>query len=165
MSEQPQPIARPGQVSFIVAGNAIKPSPQGSKNSYAAKDSSGAYTGKVTSYESAKQLKAYRKAIAWAARSARSRAGLNGPVAADLTVIVVINFRRPARTAATSPVGRAYGDVDKLARAVLDGITEGGLIADDRYVTSLLVSKHFGDVHATEVTVLFAPDERQGEPS
>jgi Holliday junction resolvase RusA-like endonuclease len=34
-------------------------------------------------------------------------------------------------------------DVDKLARAVLDGLTQGGAIEDDRCVTDLTVSKEY----------------------
>jgi Holliday junction resolvase RusA-like endonuclease len=36
------------------------------------------------------------------------------------------------------------GDLDKLVRAVLDGLTQGGLIIDDRHVTRIVTEKRFG---------------------
>ena len=35
------------------------------------------------------------------------------------------------------------GDVDKLARAVIDGLVKGGAMQDDRHVTSLTADKRF----------------------
>lgn len=35
------------------------------------------------------------------------------------------------------------GDLDKLARAVLDGLTQGGLILDDRHVVQLDTEKEY----------------------
>jgi hypothetical protein len=37
------------------------------------------------------------------------------------------------------------GDVDKLARAVVDGLVQGGALADDRHVTALTVGKRFAE--------------------
>jgi Holliday junction resolvase RusA-like endonuclease len=36
------------------------------------------------------------------------------------------------------------GDLDKLVRAVLDGLTQGGMLVDDRHVTRLVTTKAFG---------------------
>jgi crossover junction endodeoxyribonuclease RusA len=63
----------------------------------------------------------------------------------DLAVRVAITFRlpRPKSTPARVlfPVKRP--DIDKLARAVLDGLVAGGALADDSQVVDLLVSKRF----------------------
>lgn len=37
------------------------------------------------------------------------------------------------------------GDVDKLARAVIDGLVKGGAMEDDRHVTSLTAGKRFAE--------------------
>jgi Holliday junction resolvase RusA-like endonuclease len=36
------------------------------------------------------------------------------------------------------------GDLDKLVRACLDGLTQGGLLVDDRHVTRIVTEKSFG---------------------
>jgi len=72
------------------------------------------------------------------------------------------NSKRPApqlRTDAPSwPTGRNSGDVDKLARTVLDALVIAGLLADDSQVVSLQVRKGWADelpagVHVTVVEV------------
>lgn len=37
------------------------------------------------------------------------------------------------------------GDLDKLVRAVLDGLTRGGTIVDDRHVTELSATKFWAE--------------------
>jgi crossover junction endodeoxyribonuclease RusA len=58
---------------------------------------------------------------------------------------VQITFRLPrpksAPKSVTLPIKRP--DIDKLARAVLDGLVAGGALADDSQVVDLLVSKRF----------------------
>lgn len=43
------------------------------------------------------------------------------------------------------PVTYKRNDIDKLARAVLDGITDGGALRDDGQVASLQVDKFYAD--------------------
>jgi crossover junction endodeoxyribonuclease RusA len=58
---------------------------------------------------------------------------------------VAITFRLPKPKSTPArvlfPVKRP--DIDKLARAVLDGLVAGGALADDSQVVDLLVSKRF----------------------
>jgi crossover junction endodeoxyribonuclease RusA len=65
--------------------------------------------------------------------------------AGDPPLRVAITFRlaRPKSAPARVlfPVKRP--DIDKLARAVLDGLVAGGALADDSQVVDLLVSKRF----------------------
>jgi crossover junction endodeoxyribonuclease RusA len=60
-------------------------------------------------------------------------------------VTVVIKFRLPrpksAPASVTMPAKRP--DLDKLCRAVLDGLTDGGAFADDGQVVSLVAYKRF----------------------
>jgi Holliday junction resolvase RusA-like endonuclease len=59
----------------------------------------------------------------------------------------------------------SLGDLDKLERAVLDGLVRGGLLADDRHVVELRSSKAFapGDgepgVQVAVATALAAAEE------
>jgi crossover junction endodeoxyribonuclease RusA len=60
-------------------------------------------------------------------------------------VRVLLTFRlakpKSAPASVLFPVKRP--DIDKLARAVLDGLVAGGALADDSQVVDLLVSKRF----------------------
>ncbi len=56
-------------------------------------------------------------------------------------------FARPKRPAHAYP---SRLDVDKLARAVLDGLVRGKLIEDDRHVTELVATKRWAETAAGE---------------
>ena len=71
----------------------------------------------------------------------------DGPV----TVRARFTFDRPAsapKRRRTWPTTRSSGDIDKLARALLDGIGDSGRVwKDDAQVTALVVSKAWaGDI-------------------
>jgi len=119
------------------------PRPQGSKNV--------SRNGGV--YEASRELGPWRDAIAWRTRQelrgAVTYAG-TGPVAVD----VVFWLPRPVKhygsgpntnrvlpSAPRFPTGRP--DVDKLARAVLDGLAVGGAYAEDKQVVRLTASKRY----------------------
>ncbi|MEK6271389.1 MAG: RusA family crossover junction endodeoxyribonuclease [Actinomycetota bacterium] len=75
------------------------------------------------------------EAVALEAMAARSRVeSIPAPYAVELRFAMP----RPARPAHDHPT---RADLDKLIRAVLDGLTRGGLIADDRHVTELRAVK------------------------
>lgn len=62
------------------------------------------------------------------------------------------------------PVNPRYGwpvkaDIDKLARAALDGLVAGGALRDDKHVTTLTVRTRWADVHAPGVTATIEPAE------
>lgn len=48
-------------------------------------------------------------------------------------------------------------DIDKLTRAVLDSLTQGGVIKDDSYVIDLTVRKNYDDLHESGVLVTVTP--------
>lgn len=58
-------------------------------------------------------------------------------------------YRIGLRFVMPRPAGPKYewpsadGDLDKLARAVLDGLVDGGLLLDDRHVVQLDTEKEF----------------------
>lgn len=113
--------------TFFVPG---APATQGSKS---------LYRGRMV--ESSKKLPAWRKAVAAVATVHRSRDAALFPdqaLAVDLEFVV----QRPkyAIGKLLPAVKRSTGDIDKLARAVLDGLT-GICYRDDSQVTTLTVHK------------------------
>ena len=75
----------------------------------------------------------------------------------DVAVSVQLAFwlKRP------KSVKREYAtqtyDIDKLTRAVLDSLTQGGVIKDDSYVVDLVVRKSYDDLHDSGVLVSVVP--------
>lgn len=59
------------------------------------------------------------------------------------------------------PVGRQYGDVDKLTRNALDALTQSGLIFDDSLVISAYAEKRFApaldDRYPAGVSIMVQP--------
>lgn len=120
-SEQVQaPPAEGGdEVSFFVTGT---PVPQGSKTAFV--------VGKraiVTDQNRAK-LKPWRETVAIAADQGRT---FPGPVEVEM----VFHVAKPQRPRWHVPAVKP--DIDKLVRAVLDGLTDGGLVEDDARVVHL----------------------------
>lgn len=116
-------------VIIIVSG---RPAPQGSKRAFAIRKG-GALTGRVAMTESSKAVRPWRDAVRSETQAAM---GQRGPLAGPLSVALVITVPKPAsapKKTRTWPCRKP--DLDKLARAVLDGITEGGGWLDDAQVT------------------------------
>lgn len=95
----------------------------------------------------ARALRPWRRAVTAAARAAVFQAGAGDwtPIAGPVAVRLVFGFVRPVshpRRTRTWPIGiGTVGDIDKLARAVLDSLTDAGVWRDDAVVTELSVSK------------------------
>lgn len=132
-------------IAIWVAG---KPAPQGSKRSVTR-------GGKTVLVDMSKGLKAWRHAVATTAQAwVTAHPGfepLGGdtkrPQALHVTVIAVMYqpaSRRGEQWHAVTP------DVDKILRATLDGITQGGLITDDGRIA---------DAHITAIY------QRPGDPT
>lgn len=109
----------PTVLSFFCPG---KPVPQGSKR---------IVRGRMI--ESARGHRAWRESVAMAALAARQKSHAMFP----LTSYASVTLRFCVPGAAT-----AKPDIDKLARAVLDALTEAGIIRDDAIVISLSAEKH-----------------------
>lgn len=92
------------------------PAPQGSK-----------IRTRYGMFEASKRVKPWREAVAAAVSNFE-------PVPAPYVVAVHFFIPRPATTKAAHPVAPAVGDIDKLLRATYDGLKQGGLIADDRFI-------------------------------
>lgn len=105
-----------------------EPIPQGSK-------SKGA-NGQL--YERA-DLKQWRQAIAWTCRLVvRDAAPL------DEAVLVVATFTLSKPKSSRDELARRKPDLDKLQRAVGDGLTDGRLLKDDSAIVAWIAEKDFG---------------------
>lgn len=136
------------------------PAPQGSKNTTAQKDRAGAYTGKVSVYESSAKLKPWRQVVVNAARAADPGPPTEGP----LILNIVFRLPRPKDHFGT---GRNAGklkpsapewptkkpDVDKLERAILDALTIAKVYRDDSQVVVVNSAKVFADERPPGVMV------------
>lgn len=86
----------------------------------------------------------WKDSVAWHAASTRQQFGTaDGPV----RVTLAFAFDKPKSTPKKVTVKVTKPDIDKLARAMLDGLTEGGLLKDDALVVELRASKGFSGQH------------------
>lgn len=130
------------EIQFFVPG---KPVAQGSKRAFTRGK-------KVVMVEMLKDLAPWRQAVAEYARAEANGEKFTGP----LRLRLVFWFSRPASHFGT---GRNAGnlkpsapdyresapDLDKLIRAIGDGLTASGVIVDDRFIVKVEAEKRYGD--------------------
>ena len=136
-------------IEFVVPGLAA---PQGSKRMVRLRN------GRTVLIEQSKRLKPWRAVVAYEA----GRAFTGAQVECDVTVSAEFVIERPKshKTAAGSvkasaPMSPGKPDLDKLCRALLDGLT-GVIYRDDSQVIYLNAMKRFGDKSETVVTISYA---------
>lgn len=131
-------------LEFFVPGEA---KPQGSKRGFVTK------SGRVAMVEMAgNPLKKWREAIAWKARGEAAKTGWER-TDAPVSVKLMFELRRPKKPKYPHPSTRP--DVDKLSRAVLDALTDCGLIwSDDSQVVRLLAEKNYARPGDEGVTIV-----------
>ena len=118
---------------FHVRGN---PAPQGSKQAFVR-------GRRAVLVESSKRLPAWRIAVQDAALQHLQ------PIPAGVAVRVEIHFVMPRpkslpKSRPTPPAVKRIGDLDKLCRAILDGL-DGPAYADDSQVTVLVADKRIAE--------------------
>lgn len=119
-------------IAFFVPGI---PAPQGSKQAFV--------RGKrAVLVEMSKALPAWRAAVTTAARAAHQGPPLDGPLAVWIAFYLPRPKSVPARR---RPYPTVTPDLDKLARAVLDGITDARTWTDDARVVDLTLTKRYQD--------------------
>lgn len=134
-------------VTFFVAGI---PVPQGSKVGFSAKGST--FVNLVDANNAA--LKPWRAAVTRMAESA----WLDRPKIAGAAVVeAVFVFERPPSVKRRFPSVKP--DLDKLARALFDAITDAGLWEDDGRVVRLVTEKLYGRAPGVHVTVREMSDQ------
>lgn len=120
------------------------PIPQGSK--VAGKTSTGRPFVRDANPQ---MLKRWREAIAQATwRAMQERDFKIDALAEPVELTVWFYFEKPASSKALEPTSARVGDLDKLLRAVGDGMVDGGGLEDDKYIVRISGSK----VWATEDT-------------
>lgn len=115
---------------FFVAG---EPATQGSKRIVQPKG----HRRPMLIEQTTKKLAPWRTAIEAEALIARQR--FSGPLTEPLTVSTTFYFRRPKKPARPYP----RHDLDKLMRAVGDGLVRGQLLTDDRQIVAWTASKRW----------------------
>lgn len=106
------------------------PAPQGSKVSY----------GRRVVDANADRLRPWREAVKYAVLDAREmRLPLEGPV----VVTATFYLPRPASAPKRIVWPAKKPDLDKLLRACLDGMTDGGAFGDDAQVVRAVAEKRF----------------------
>lgn len=105
--------------------------PQGSKKSYV-------INGRAVMVESSSKLKPWRAVVTLTTQLAATDQKwipTDGPVAMDIT----FEMQKPASSRRAYPTVKP--DLDKLLRAVLDGLTDAGIWKDDSQVVSVIARK------------------------
>jgi Holliday junction resolvase RusA-like endonuclease len=92
-------------------------------------------------------LKPWRQNVAAAAREAYQGERIEGPV----LLVVEFGFLRPKSVKREYPTVKP--DLDKLERALLDGITDSGLWRDDSQVVSMPSKKVYADRAGVHVQI------------
>lgn len=135
-------------VTIVVRG---RPAPQGSKRAFAGKRKDGTpYAGVIES--SHDRVKSWRAAVIDEADGTAGRLLLDGPLA----VTMLFWLPRPKshhRTGRNCHLLRpgaprlpgAAPDIEKLARATSDALTDAGIWRDDGQVTDCHLSKRYAD--------------------
>lgn len=130
------------EIQFFVPG---KPAAQGSKRMLKRGT-------KIVMVEMSRDLAPWRQAIAEYAKAEANGQKFEGPLKLQL----VFWFQRPASHFGTgrnagnlkesAPKWRAsVPDLDKLIRAVGDGLAASGVIPDDRFIATVYAEKRYGD--------------------
>lgn len=136
--------------TFVVRHRAA---PQGSKTLDKGK------RGKPFMRESSAGVRPFRTAVRRAAadETGRPRAQFIGPVAVSIS----FEFKQTKSNTDLYPTGKNIGDLDKLTRAVLDGLTEAEVIEDDAWVINLRdVTKRWGDEDRAIIVVSSIEEDR-----
>ena len=116
------------------------PRPQGSKRAFQ-------QGGKIVLVEANAGLKDYRDVIASSARAAVDHDGWE-MLEKDVPILVRANFYLPRPKSVTRIHHTVPPDLDKLLRALLDGLTQAGNVwHDDSQVTLIIAAKYYIDLH------------------
>lgn len=152
-------MGRERLVTFYVSG---APVPQGSVVAHAARRKDGSHYG-VVHYAVGTKLHAWRRAISVAARAEWGDELTFHPVRLEMMFHMArplkhfIGLERTLRRQYADAVPDGTPDVDKLARAVMDALTDV-VYGDDSQVTTLHAQKRYSDaLPGLTVTIVAVP--------
>lgn len=117
------------------------PAPQGSKSAIIRNGHARIIEGATTGQR--QRHTAWRTAVATLALQATHQHGqLTGPLTVTVTFRHPMPASRPARTRQAGTAWKTTApDLDKLLRSTLDGLADGGLIANDAHITHITAAK------------------------
>lgn len=119
------------------------PAPQGSKR----------HVGNGILVESSKRVRPWRDAVRTETQMAMQMVG-PAPLAGPLLVQIKFCFLPPKKPRdPTYPLTRAVGDLDKLCRSTIDGLVDGGAMADDAQIVRVQATKMYSDWQGAIVEV------------
>lgn len=128
-------------LDYFVPG---QPIPQGSKTA-------AVISGRAVMFDANKKLKSWRQAITMATNLELTRLRWTGYEPGDaLVVFLHFHLERPKSVKRLEPTVKP--DLDKLVRAVLDGITDARAWNDDSQVVAVYATKNYG-VPGVEIRV------------
>lgn len=136
---------------FDVRG--VMPAPKGSYKTYRTK------TGKTVLQPASTNEKPWRQAVSLYGRQAL--AGQNPPPR-DQALAARIRFRLPRPRTVTRIFPTVPPDLDKLVRATLDGLVDGGIIHDDSQIVRLEAEKTYATdpaAQGAEISIREVPSE------
>lgn len=102
--------------------------------------------------------KGWRHAVVLAAAQQRDRHAWDTIAGQPVAVEIHCTFARPKSVRRECPTTRSSGDVDKLARLILDALSDALIIADDSLVTSLNITKEYGPTPGARIILWTAVD-------
>lgn len=130
-------------VSFATFKVAGKPIPKGSMRASLDK------YGDIKVYSDNRELTGWTRSVYWSAKAAMGRrSATTHPVEVVIDFVVPVPKRREGEL---WPKQRGTGDLDKLTRAILDGIT-GPVLVDDSQVVRILATKRYENSRALRST-------------
>jgi Holliday junction resolvase RusA-like endonuclease len=135
-------------IEFRVPGIAA---PQGSKKAFKTRG------GRIALVESCARVKPYRATVALAAREVWAGGATHGSVGVSIAFTFVrpkshYNAKGVLRAGVATHPGKGIGDLDKLCRAAIDGLT-GVIYADDSQVVSLVATKAYGNTAESRISI------------
>jgi crossover junction endodeoxyribonuclease RusA len=134
-----------GELSFFVAG---RPAPQGSKR----------HVGGGVLIESSKACAPWRTNVAWWASQVHDGPPMDGPLSVNLVFVMPRPAATPKRR---TPAAVKKPDVDKLARAILDALTDV-VWRDDSQITHLNARKRLAELDEQPgVRIRIGPDVQE----
>ena len=135
-------------IEFRVPGVAA---PQGSKKAFRTRG------GRIALVESCARVKPYRATVALAAREVWAEGATHGSVGVSIAFTFVrpkshYNAKGVLRAGVATHPGKGIGDLDKLCRAAIDGLT-GIIYVDDSQVVSLVATKAYGNTAESRISI------------
>ncbi|MET4780835.1 crossover junction endodeoxyribonuclease RusA [Glaciihabitans sp. UYNi722] len=120
---------------YFVPGD---PAPKGSKRFVGL-----TRTGRGILIESSKRVAPWTAAVMVATESAVDFPARFDAIDTAVTVTTRFLIVKPKHNHDDYPTSLRVGDLDKLLRSTLDGIVQGGLLKDDKFVTTVETSKRW----------------------